>query len=54
MEELDSPNNDRNEDRENRFIAVFILTLGIRWRWVVNDTPPPRPFYPLERPDSPL
>jgi hypothetical protein len=31
----------------SRGIAVLILNLGTRWRWVVNVTP--RPLYPWER-----
>jgi len=37
--------------RENRGIAVSILNLGIRWRWVVNFTP--RPLYPRGKKRAP-
>jgi hypothetical protein len=34
----------KGPERQQRYSATFILTLGPRWGWVVNTTP--RPLYP--------
>jgi len=38
--------------RGSRYIALCILTLGTRWRWLVNFTP--QPLYPQGRMQVPI